>query len=148
MVNAFEERHAYREAEVNAILGDFHQDVATLRREIVEMGCSSAIAANTPVLSMRKPRKHREAPRRVGGLPVVAGWSLFLELPRRRLEPFKGLVFDLPPLHPQRLGLEMNTDLNADRLIPAICGGVDSKLVHGLRRLVYCVVSLGVTVVL
>ena len=38
MVHAFEERRVYREAEVNAILGDFHEDVATLRRELVEMG--------------------------------------------------------------------------------------------------------------
>jgi len=38
MVQAFEERRVYREAEVNAILGDFHADFATLRRELVEMG--------------------------------------------------------------------------------------------------------------
>jgi len=38
MILVFEERRVYREAEVNAILGDFHEDVATLRRELVEMG--------------------------------------------------------------------------------------------------------------
>lgn len=38
MVQVFEGRRVYREAEVNAILGDFHEDVATLRRELVEMG--------------------------------------------------------------------------------------------------------------
>ncbi len=38
MVDVFDERRVYREAEVNAILGDFHEDIATLRRELVEMG--------------------------------------------------------------------------------------------------------------
>ena len=38
MVQAFEERRVYREAEVNGILGEFYEDVATLRRELVEMG--------------------------------------------------------------------------------------------------------------
>jgi hypothetical protein len=76
MVQAFEERRVYREAEVNGILGEFHEDVATLRRELVEMGSSSATAANTHGPSSRNLLKHSEAPRRVGGLPVVAGWSL------------------------------------------------------------------------
>jgi hypothetical protein len=38
MVHAFEERRVYHEAEVNAILSEFHEDVATLRRELVEIG--------------------------------------------------------------------------------------------------------------
>ena len=38
MVHVFDERRVYREAEVNAILCEFHEDVATLRRELVEMG--------------------------------------------------------------------------------------------------------------
>ena len=38
MVPVFETRRVYREAEVNAILSEFHEDVATLRRELVEMG--------------------------------------------------------------------------------------------------------------
>jgi hypothetical protein len=38
LVHVFEERRVYREAEVNAILGDFHADFATLRRELVEIG--------------------------------------------------------------------------------------------------------------
>ena len=38
MVQAFETQRIYREAEVNAVLAEFHEDVATLRRELVEMG--------------------------------------------------------------------------------------------------------------
>jgi hypothetical protein len=38
MILVFEERRVYREAEVSAILSEFHEDVATLRRELVEMG--------------------------------------------------------------------------------------------------------------
>jgi hypothetical protein len=34
----FRERRVYREAEVNSILSEFHEDVATLRRKLVEMG--------------------------------------------------------------------------------------------------------------
>ena len=37
MVQAFEPQRVYREAEVNAVLAGFHEDVATLRRELVEM---------------------------------------------------------------------------------------------------------------
>jgi hypothetical protein len=38
MVNAFERRRVYREAEVNAVLAEFHEDVASLRREMIDMG--------------------------------------------------------------------------------------------------------------
>lgn len=75
MVQAFEEHRVYREAEVNAILGDFHADLATLRRELVEMGFSSVIAANTPVLSGGNPRRRSEAPRTSRGASGRAACS-------------------------------------------------------------------------
>lgn len=38
IVQAIETERVYREAEVNAVLAELHEDVATLRRESVEMG--------------------------------------------------------------------------------------------------------------
>ena len=38
IIQAFETERVYREAEVNAVLAGFHEDFATLRRELVEMG--------------------------------------------------------------------------------------------------------------
>ena len=38
MVDAFATHRVYTEKEVNAVLAAFHEDVATLRRELVEMG--------------------------------------------------------------------------------------------------------------
>jgi hypothetical protein len=38
MVNAFERQRVYREVEVNAVLSEFHEDVASLRREMIDMG--------------------------------------------------------------------------------------------------------------
>jgi hypothetical protein len=36
MVQALETERVYREAEVNTVLAEFHEDVATLRRALVE----------------------------------------------------------------------------------------------------------------
>ena len=38
IVSSFERERVYREAEVNAILARFNEDVATLRREMVDTG--------------------------------------------------------------------------------------------------------------
>jgi len=38
IIGSFEKERVYREAEVNAILASFHEDVATLRREMVDTG--------------------------------------------------------------------------------------------------------------
>jgi len=38
ILRSFEKQRVYRESEVNAVLAGFHEDVATLRRELVEMG--------------------------------------------------------------------------------------------------------------
>jgi ArsR family transcriptional regulator, arsenate/arsenite/antimonite-responsive transcriptional repressor len=38
IVGSFERERVYREADVNAVLARFHEDVATLRREMVETG--------------------------------------------------------------------------------------------------------------
>jgi hypothetical protein len=38
MLAAFEKQRVYREAEVNAIVRDFHEGFATLRRELVDIG--------------------------------------------------------------------------------------------------------------
>lgn len=38
IIGHFEKERVYREAEVNAILARFHEDVATLRREMIDTG--------------------------------------------------------------------------------------------------------------
>jgi len=38
IAGSFERERVYREAEVNAVLREFHEDVAFLRRELIDFG--------------------------------------------------------------------------------------------------------------